>query len=177
MNEAPRLVPEVALPPYAYVPGGPYPHPTGDPRGHSYGALPSRDWNGDPGSWRECRGYLYGIDLFNHGYYWEAHETWEQLWRACERGSATERFLKGLIKLAAAGVKARQGIAAGVQNHAHRAEELFAAAGVDLGGPGATLMGFGLGRLGQLARQVAHTLTPGSDPHRLLPSLKLTPEA
>ncbi len=30
--------------------------------------------------WLRCRDYLRGIDLFNHGYYWEAHEVWEGLW-------------------------------------------------------------------------------------------------
>ena len=34
-------------------------------------------------------------------------------------------ILKGLIKLAAAGVKAREGKPAGVRRHARRAEELF----------------------------------------------------
>ncbi|TGQ49534.1 DUF309 domain-containing protein, partial [Mesorhizobium sp. M1C.F.Ca.ET.210.01.1.1] len=26
--------------------------------------------------------FRWGIDLFNHGYYWEAHEAWEPLWHA-----------------------------------------------------------------------------------------------
>ena len=37
----------------------------------------------DPEQWHLCRPYLYGIDLFNDGYYWEAHEVWEGLWHAC----------------------------------------------------------------------------------------------
>lgn len=45
--------------------------------------------------------YLYGIDLFNHGFWWEAHEAWEPLWKACERGSGERLFLQGLIQYAA----------------------------------------------------------------------------
>ena len=41
--------------------------------------------------------------------YWEAHEAWEELWHACGRMGPTADFLRGLIKLAAAGVKVREG--------------------------------------------------------------------
>jgi len=75
--------------------------------------------------WRVSSDYLFGIDLFNHGFYWEAHEIWEQLWIACGRSGQEADFLKGLIKLAAAGVKVREGRPIGVQRHASRARELF----------------------------------------------------
>ena len=61
-------------------------------------------------SWSQSHDYLLGCDLFNHGYYWEAHETWEGLWNACGRSGTTADFLKGLIKLAAAGVKAAKDV-------------------------------------------------------------------
>jgi predicted metal-dependent hydrolase len=120
----PRLVPNLPLPPYAYVPGR-SPHPTSDPQGHHFGVPPERPDPPDPEHWRACRPYLFGIDLFNHGYYWEAHEVWEGLWHACGRKGPTASFLKGLIKLAAAGVKAREGVPQGVRDHARRAAELF----------------------------------------------------
>ena len=47
---------------------------------------------------------------------------------AAGRKGADATALKGLIKLAAAGVKAREGNAAGVERHARRAAELFRAA-------------------------------------------------
>ena len=59
--------------------------------------------------WQENRIYLGGIDLFNHGYYWEAHEMWEALWHRTGGDAVTAMFLKGLIKLTAAGVKIREG--------------------------------------------------------------------
>ena len=120
----PRLVPDTPLPPYAYVTGR-FPHPTSDPAGHSFGHPSLTPPPIDPQRWYDSREYLLGCDLFNYGYSWEAHELWESLWQACGRRGAMADFLKGLIKLAAAGVKAREGRSAGVQRHAARARELF----------------------------------------------------
>jgi hypothetical protein len=123
MPQPPRYCPELPLPPYSYVTGL-APHPTRDPAGHSYGRhepppAPLNELN-----YRASLPYLYGLDLFNHGFYWEAHEAWEALWHAAGRTGPTAALLKGLIKLAAAGVKAREGRAAGVRQHAQRAAEL-----------------------------------------------------
>jgi len=68
----------------------------------------------DPANWQASAEYLRGIELFNHGYYWESHEVWESLWHAAGRTGPIADFLKGLIALAAAGVKVREGKAAGV---------------------------------------------------------------
>ena len=76
MSKIPVLLPGEPLPPYSYVPGK-FPHPIRDPQGHSFGEVPDAVVNLDPQQWRECRPYLRGIDLFNHGFYWEAHESWE----------------------------------------------------------------------------------------------------
>jgi hypothetical protein len=72
--------------------------------------------------------YRRGVVLFNAGYYWEAHEYWEALWHAHGRSGATAELLKGLIKLAAAGVKVRQRQRHGVITHAQRAAACFASA-------------------------------------------------
>jgi uncharacterized protein len=122
----PRLVPQEPFPPYAYV-SGHFPHPVSDPAGHSHGMPREQLAPLDPGRWQECRPYLRGLDLFNHGYYWEAHEVWEGLWHACGRTGTLAAFLKGLIKLAAAGVKAREGRPEGVRSHARRAGNLLRA--------------------------------------------------
>ena len=153
----PRLVPDEPLPPYAYV-AGRSPHPVSDPAGHSHGVPPSHPPPPDPGRWWECRPYLRGIDLFNGGYYWEAHEAWEGLWHACGRAGPTADFLKGLIRLAAAGVKAREGRPEGVRSHARRAAELFRslAAGRD---PGEThFMGLPLAELEGFAASLTERL-------------------
>jgi hypothetical protein len=72
----------------------------------------------------------WGIDLFNYGYYWEAHEAWEDLWLGAERGSQLRLAFKGLILLAAAGVKIREGMPGAAGKHAGRAAALLRAAAV-----------------------------------------------
>ncbi|MBY0231059.1 MAG: DUF309 domain-containing protein [Gemmataceae bacterium] len=118
-----RLVPHRSLPPYAFVPGQ-SPHPVSDPRGHSHGAA-HREATLDPERWQECEEYLFGFDLFNAGFYWEAHEAWEACWHAVGRVGPVADVLKGLIRLAACGVKAREGRADGVTSHAAAAARLF----------------------------------------------------
>jgi uncharacterized protein len=119
-----RLVPDEPFPPYSYVTGR-FPHPTRDPAGHSFSAVPAPCPAPNPKQWRDCHPYLFGLDLFNFGYYWEAHEVWEGVWNACGRAGSTGDFIKGLIKLAAAGVKAREGRTEGIRRHGRRAAELF----------------------------------------------------
>jgi predicted metal-dependent hydrolase len=41
-----------------------------------------------------------GIELFNRGLYWEAHEAWEEAWTPDRRGP-DRGFYKGLIQVAA----------------------------------------------------------------------------
>jgi uncharacterized protein len=140
----PRYLPEQPLPPYAYWPGR-TPHPTRDPDGHSYRAAIALVRCPDQRNWRGCREYLYGIDLFNHGYYWEAHEAWESLWHACGRSGVAADFLRALIRLAACGFKAREGRDAGRIRHATAAVQLFAALHAHAAAPPhRTTMYFGL---------------------------------
>lgn len=77
-------------------------------------------------TWPSNRNYLLGLDFFNLGFYWEAHEEWERLWRVSGADTTVGRFLKGLIKLAAAGVKVRERSIHGVRRHAASAGEMFA---------------------------------------------------
>jgi uncharacterized protein len=44
--------------------------------------------------------FTRGVEHFNAGEFWEAHESWEELWLAAE--SDLVEFLQGLIQLAAA---------------------------------------------------------------------------
>ena len=67
-------------------------------------------------TWETCDEYLYGIDLFNHGYWWEAHEVFEEFWRAAGRGTLLGNFLQGLIQVAAALVKDAVGSKAAAQS-------------------------------------------------------------
>ncbi len=158
-DRPPRLLPDEPLPPYSYVPSR-FPHPLSDPQGHSFGLRARRPDPPDPQRWQWCRPYLFGLDLFNHGYYWEAHEVWEGLWHACGRGGTIGTFIKGLIKLAAAGVKVREGIPKGVQSHARRAARLFQQTAQELGGGNVRFMGLGLADLISFAQELADRPPP-----------------
>lgn len=104
-----------SFPAYRYVPGV-HPHPTRDPRGHSYESRPTLNRHSpwDPSEWRGLEDWLYGIDLFNARYFWEAHEAWEGLWAAVPRDSVAGLLVQGLIQIAAALLKLHMKSAAGV---------------------------------------------------------------
>ncbi len=87
------------LPPYRFVPGL-TPHPITDPRGHSHGVTAEQPEALPPEAWSRCRPYLFGCDLFNRGYWWEAHEAWESLWQVTRSRPQQHRFLQGLIQAA-----------------------------------------------------------------------------
>jgi len=102
-----RYLPQRPFPPYAFLPGRD-PHPTSDPRGHSYSeqAQPPALWL-PPERWRENADYLFGCDLYNAGFLWEAHEAWEGLWHAARHDRDQAELLQGLIQCAAACLKLR----------------------------------------------------------------------
>ena len=74
-----------------------------------------------PESWVSNRDFLFGVDLFNAGYFWEAHAIWERLWALEETSPEIRRFLRALIQTAAACLKVRQGQTAGARKLLDRA--------------------------------------------------------
>jgi hypothetical protein len=110
------------FPSYAFVPGR-NPHPKSNPEGHLYGK-PEEKYKTIE-NYLNSEHYLYGIDLFNHGYYWEAHEVLEGLWNAHNREGDIADFLKALIRLSAAGVKVKQGQERGIRDHSLAAQNTF----------------------------------------------------
>lgn len=120
-----RYAPEFSLPAYRYVPGC-HPHPNRDPAGHSFGHPAPRIPALDPSAWERERQYLLGVDLFNRRYFWEAHEAWESVWRACSPDSTEGRFLQGLILVSAAFLKWCEGRPAGLERLHAKALRCFA---------------------------------------------------
>lgn len=105
METLPWYAQERALPPYRFVPGL-HPHPIRDPRGHSHRAIRAQvhpHWT--PDQWKSLEAYLRGVDLFNRFYFWEAHETWEALWKSHPPQADPARLIQGLINLAASLLK------------------------------------------------------------------------
>lgn len=152
----------MSFPPYAYVPGGPWPHPVADPDGHSHGLTHPPTAPIDPDRWQSSQPFREAIALFNAGYYWEAHEVWERLWHAHERKGEIAELLKALIKLAAAGVKVREARPAGVRTHAERAHRAFQ----HLRERNPThLLGLDLDQLARAARSIADNPPRDPQPH------------
>lgn len=154
--DAVRLLPSTELPGYTYVPGTDTPHPIRDPRGHSYQRKSPPPRMLTPANWAENRHYLLALDYFNQGFYWEAHEEWERLWRASGPDTAVGKFLKGLVKLSAAGVKVRENSIHGVRRHAASAGEVFADVAAEVGteyfcGLEFTLLQFAADRAAQIS--------------------------
>jgi hypothetical protein len=127
-----------SFPAYRHRPGT-TPHPIRDPEGHSYGKESAPAFI-DEGSWSDCRAYLFAIDLFNHGYYWEAHEELEALWLGVGRNSPAGRFLQGIIQAAAALLKLE---AAKLES----ADRLLTAASAKLREPSQPFLGLDGGKL------------------------------
>ncbi|MDO8494616.1 MAG: DUF309 domain-containing protein [Deltaproteobacteria bacterium] len=99
----PKRYTKIALPSYRYIPGKNC-RPTGLKKF-------SNRW--DEKEWKKNQAYLYGRDLFNHGYWWELHEVWEKLWLATDRKGIDAQFLQGVIQIGSAFLKKNQNRAAG----------------------------------------------------------------
>lgn len=168
--EVPRYLPEIPFPAYAYVPGRAV-HPAA-PDGHLQGRLEPEGAPLDDNGPSRDPAWLRGVDLFNHGYYWEAHEVWEGSWKACGKRGAIADFLKALIKLAACGVKVREGQPNGVQRHAAAAHRILSALMPQAGDAG-EMLGLSLSELRVMCETAAQTPINRDDvdaqPRRVFP--------
>jgi len=172
-----RLLPSTDVPRYTHIPGSGTPHPYRDPRGHSYNRRPPAPKGLKEPQWAENRSYLSALDYYNLGFYWEAHDEWERLLRATGADTVCGLFLKGLVKMAAAGIKVREESIHGVRRHAASAGEVFADVAAESDrdrycGLSFTLLQFSADRAAQL--QYQNDLEPGR-PLRVFPFL-LIPE-
>ena len=115
---------DLPFPAYRHLPGR-TPHPRRDPSGHHFGIPEIGSGPLEPELWWECGPYLYGVDLYNFAYFWEAHESWEAVWKASAGLTAT--FLQGLIQVSAALLKKRLQAVRGMENlWRHGSEKLRA---------------------------------------------------
>lgn len=110
------------FPAYAFIPGLGMPHPE-KVGGHMQEVIVDGE---RLVHYLTNEAYLFAVDLYNHGYYWESHVWWEYLWHLEGRKGETADFLKALIKLAAGRVKEKMGETEVAQQHYKRAYELFA---------------------------------------------------
>lgn len=117
------MLPEKPFPDYAFLPGhNPHPNKEG---GHSFGVSEVEPLPLDSEFPFRSEEYLFSLDLYNFGFYWESHVGFEALWNKAGRKGFIADLLKGLIKLGAAGVKARLKLEKAFEGHLERAYELF----------------------------------------------------
>lgn len=114
-----RLCPHITLPPTAYVPGQ-NTHPK-----NSFDGLWSKLDQFGADNWQEATPYLLGFDLYHAGYYWEAHEAWEEVWHLCKKKSPFGPLVQSLIFLTASRLKLRMGQEEQASRMAGRALELI----------------------------------------------------
>ncbi len=110
------------FPSYHFMPGQ-NPHPRKDPAGHSYG-LPEPTATHTPADqWKTNATWLFGVDLYNFGYWWESHEQWEALWKVDRNTEQEKLFYRAVIQLAAANIKRYLDRIEGSQSLARQAVE------------------------------------------------------
>lgn len=132
-----------ALPPYRFIPGR-FPHPTAHPDGHSYRAPGTYVHEAEPvaaDAWLNSEAYLYACDLYNLGFWWEAHEAWEEIWQVTDKRGKQGHFLQGLIQVSACHLKLFVGHMDGVRRllatsmehlgHAQHPDKTFMGLAVD----------------------------------------------
>ena len=119
----PRFQPHQPFPPYAYHPGR-HPHPqlAGGYRFNRSEPFTSRIQEDHP---HLNADFGFGLDLFNYAYYWESHVYFEALWKAHHREGQIADFLKILIHLAAANLRAQENQLDRADRHLQRALALL----------------------------------------------------
>ena len=160
------------LPPYAFIPGK-HPHPLKNEKGHMAQEGEPELEPLDPEHWDKNEDYLYSLDLLNTGYFWESHVWLEALWNAHKRTGPEAELFKALIKIGAAGIKARMGSESPAEGHLERAKELIHKA-FELAGNG-QLLGFTkenlLGQIDQILEQLPDYVQDAHRERRTFPPL------
>ena len=110
MSDNPEIIrySKYPFPKRKYIPGKSV-HPRKAPHLYQIPELPQAILTNDKDSWLKCERYLYAIDLFNYGYWWEAHEILEGLWMRAGRKTELALFIQGIIQIAAGLLKDSQG--------------------------------------------------------------------
>ncbi len=95
---------KIPFPAYRHFPGQTT-HPDRNPIGHAMGKPDPKPHSLNEVPWQQSASYLYGIDLFNAGYWWECHEILEGLWLATGRTTKAGHTMQAIIQWAAAHLK------------------------------------------------------------------------
>ena len=112
-------------------------------------------------AWQGDTAYRYGARLYVEGFFWEAHEVWEAVWKASSPNSVERLLLRGLIQLANAALKLTMGRGNAALRLLIEADALLgdtaAAAGSEVA------MGVGLAPLRTAVQELAASLGAGAE--------------
>ena len=108
--------------------------------------------------WEGDVAYRYGASLYVQKFFWEAHEVWEAVWKACSPNSIERRLLRGLIQLANAALKLRMARPKAALRLLREADEVLGEAGAG------TLMGVAIPSLRAVVRDLAAALESAGTP-------------
>ena len=114
---------KISFPKYAHRPGQTV-HPE-KPGGHMYQQDMLEPHKLTADGYHDNDMYLFSIDLYNHGFYWEAHVYLEELWHLDGRQGMLSDFLKLMIALSAVKLLSIRGETAGIERHERRIERLL----------------------------------------------------
>lgn len=112
--------------------------------------------------WPQNETYLYGVELYREGFFWEAHEVWEPVWMRSSGNSRERLLVQGLIQLSNACLKIRMERPDAAGRLLGIAQEKVVEA--SMGGP--SIMGIALGPLGDCVAGFAHSLATVA-PHQI----------
>ena len=117
--------PALDLPGWAYLPGK-TPAPDRAPLERAKALVPKAYENGvDP----RDPAFRYGLALHDAGFFWEAHEVWEAVWKAAPKNGCDRLVLRALIQLANAKLKLRMSRARAAARLVEEAQAELAEAG------------------------------------------------
>ena len=117
--------PPLDLPRWAYLPGK-TPEPDREPLERAKALVPPIFADGVPA---EHPAFRYGLALHDGGFFWEAHEVWEAVWKAAPKNGCDRLVLRALIQLANAKLKLRMGRARAATRLVEEARAELAEAG------------------------------------------------
>ena len=97
------MIADLKLPRWAYLPGS-TPEPDREPLERAKALVPAAFIGGVA---PDQPAFGYGVELHDGGFFWEAHEVWEVVWKAAPKNACDRLILRALIQLANAGLKLR----------------------------------------------------------------------
>lgn len=94
--EHPPRYTELDLPQWRYLPG----RVAAADSARLEPVLATVDQGGDPQTVQKLTAFLFGVDLYNAGFFWEAHEVWEPVWMSLPPNSRERIACQALIQAA-----------------------------------------------------------------------------